>query len=252
MHVVRQRKRVAGDPLRAPRTTQAEARPRRHRGSRRRRQRGRAYGTTTIFGENKVGQEYSNGLQISSDQVLKPLGDRLTTPYGKFMGSTVSPDGRFLVATSNDRSVALQVFDLSTYKLIWRAGTASGVDLRLSDNTVGQEGPVYSPDGKFLYMPNATGITRFSVNPDGTLAGPTKIAIPTVDGKKALTGGMAFSRGRQDPVRRRQRPEQGGGDRPDHRPGHPHLGRRHRPAPGEARRRQAVRHQRGRPAGDGR
>ena len=27
---------------------------------------GAAYGTTTIFGTNKVGQEYANGLQISS------------------------------------------------------------------------------------------------------------------------------------------------------------------------------------------
>ena len=154
---------------------------------------GAAYGTTTILRENKVGQEYPNGLQISSDQILKPLGERLMTPYGKFMGSTISPDGRFLVATSNDRSVSLQVFDLSTYQLVWRAGTATGVDLRLSDNTVGQEGPVYSPDGAFLFMPNATGISRFPVQSDGTLAAPTKITIPTVDDKNALTGGMAFS-----------------------------------------------------------
>ena len=33
------------------------------------------------------------------------------------MGSTVSPDGRFLAATSTDKSVALQIFDLSSYKL---------------------------------------------------------------------------------------------------------------------------------------
>ncbi|WP_254185658.1 bifunctional YncE family protein/alkaline phosphatase family protein [Nocardioides panacis] len=154
---------------------------------------GAAYGTTTIFGENVVGQEYANGLQISSDQILKPLGERLMTPYGKFMGSTVSPDGRFLVTTSNDRSVSLQVFDLSTYRLIWRAGTASGVNLRLTDNTVGQEGPAYSPDGAYLFMPNATGISRFPVNPDGTLAAPTKFSLPTVDGKRALTGGLTFS-----------------------------------------------------------
>jgi YVTN family beta-propeller protein len=154
---------------------------------------GTAYGTTTIFGQNRVGTEYSNGLQVSSDQILKPLGDRLMTPYGKFMGSTVSPDGRFLAATSSDRSVSLQIFDLSTYQLLWRGGTASGVNLRLSDNSVGQEGPVYSPDGTFLFMPNATGITRFPVNADGTLAAGTKIAIPSVGGKQALTGGMTFS-----------------------------------------------------------
>ncbi len=192
MHVVHQRKRVAGvrsGLLGQPRLrlvlagTAALAVV----GS------GAAYGTTTIFGNNQVGQEYASGLQISSDQVLEPLGDRLMTPYGKFMGSTVSPDGRFLVATSNDRSVSLQVFDLSTYQLVWRAGTAAGVDLRLTDNTVGQEGPVYSPDGAFLFMPNATGITRFVVGPDGTPTTPTKIVLPTVGDKKALTGGMTFS-----------------------------------------------------------
>ena len=154
---------------------------------------GVAYGTTVGFGSHRVGDEYSDGLQISSDQVLKPLGERLTTPYGKFMGSTVSPDGRFLAATSNDRSVSLQIFDLSTYKLIWRGGTASGVDARLSDNTVGQEGPVYSPDGKFLWMPNATGLTRFPVNADGTLGSGTKVSIPTVDGRQALTAGLSYS-----------------------------------------------------------
>ncbi|MER7555609.1 alkaline phosphatase family protein [Nocardioides sp. NPDC126508] len=154
---------------------------------------GVAYGTTAGFGENLVGQEYPDGLQISSNQILKPLGDRLTTEYGKFMGSTVSPDGRFLAATANDRSVSLQIFDLQTYKLIWRGGTASGVDAKLPDNTVGQEGPLYSPDGAFLFMPNAKGITRFPVNADGKPGAGTKIALPDVDGKQALTAGMAFS-----------------------------------------------------------
>ena len=192
MHVVRQRKRVAGGRFgllgqRKMRLLVAGTTALAVVGT------GAAYGTTTIFGQNKVGTEYANGLQVSSDQILKPLGDRLTTPYGKFMGSTVSPDGRFLATTSSDRSVSLQIFDLSTYQLIWRGGTASGVNLRLSDNTVGQEGPVYSPDGTFLFMPNATGITRFPVNANGTLAAGTKIAIPTVGGKKALTAGMTFS-----------------------------------------------------------
>ncbi|MCW2764272.1 MAG: phosphoesterase [Nocardioides sp.] len=154
---------------------------------------GVAYGTTVGFGNNLVGNESADGLQISSNQVLKPLGERLTTPYGKFMGSTVSPDGRFLAATANDRSVSLQIFDLSSYKLIWRGGTAAGVNLRLSDNTVGQEGPLYSPDGTLLWMPNATGLTRFPVNADGSLAPGTKITIPTAGGRQALTAGMAYS-----------------------------------------------------------
>lgn len=192
MHVVRQRKRVSG--VRSGLLGQRRLRPvlagtaaLAVLGT------GAAYGTTTMFGQQQVGTEYADGLQISSNQVLKPLGERLSTPYGKIMGSTTSPDGRFLAATSADRSVSLQVYDLSTYRLVWRGGTASGVDQRLADNTVGQEGPVYSPDGSFLFMPNATGITRFQVNPDGTLGVGVKIPLPAVDGKEALTGGMAFS-----------------------------------------------------------
>ncbi|MCF6377913.1 phosphoesterase [Nocardioides KLBMP 9356] len=154
---------------------------------------GVAYAATVRFADHQVGTEHADGLQISSDQVLKPLGERLTTPYGKFMGTTVSPDGRFLAATSNDRSVSLQVFDLSTYSLVWRAGTAAGVNLRLSDNTVGQESPAYSPDGTTFWMPNRTGLTRFAVNPDGSLAAPTRFVLPTVGGANALTSGLAFS-----------------------------------------------------------
>jgi YVTN family beta-propeller protein len=154
---------------------------------------GIAYGTTVGLGENEVGTEYADGLQISSNQVLKPLGDRLTTPYGKFMGSTVSPDGRFLAATANDRSVSLQVFDLQSYALIWRGGTAAGVNQRLADNTVGQEGPLYSPDGSALWMPNATGLTRFPVNADGTLGTATRFPIPTLNGVRALTSGLTYS-----------------------------------------------------------
>jgi YVTN family beta-propeller protein len=154
---------------------------------------GVAYGTTVGFGQQQVGSEYAEGLQISSNQILRPLGERLMTPYGKLMGSTISPDGRFLAATSNDRSVSLQIFDLESYELIWRGGTASGVNMRLSDNTVGQESPLYSPGGEFLWMPNATGITRFPVNADGSLGAGTKITIPTVGGQEALTAGMAYS-----------------------------------------------------------
>ena len=157
---------------------------------------GVAYANTGVFGENLVGTEYADGLQISSNQMIKPLGERLVTEYGKFMGSTVSPDGRYLATTANDRSISLQIFDLQTYKLIFRAGTAAGANLRPTDNTVGQEGPAYSPDGKFLFMPNATGFTRFPVNADGTLSAGTKVTIATLHSpnRQALTAGMVFSR----------------------------------------------------------
>jgi YVTN family beta-propeller protein len=151
------------------------------------------YASTAGFGHNQVGTQYANGLQVSGDQIIKPLGDRLLTQFGKFMGSTVSPDGRFLAATSADKSVVLQIVDLSSYKLIWTVGSASGVNQKLTDGTVGQEGPTYSPDGKFLWLPQRNGLTRFPVNADGTLGAPTIVPIPAVNGHSALVGQTRYS-----------------------------------------------------------
>src|SRR5215472_5279900 len=130
---------------------------------------GMAFGTTVVFGNNQVGTQYPNGIQVSDDQIINPIGDRLLTQFGKFMASSVSPDGRFLAATTADHPVVLQIFDLQAYKLIWTVGSNSANNQVLSDGTVGQEGPTYSPDGKFLWLPEMDALTRFPVNPDGTL-----------------------------------------------------------------------------------
>ena len=154
---------------------------------------GVSYASTVGFGHNQVGTEYTNGIQVSDDQIIKPLGDRLLTQTGKFMGSTVSPDGRFLAATSADKSVALHIFDLSTYKLVWTVGTAAAANQRFTNGTVGQEGPTFSPDGNYLWVPEQTGVSRFPVNGDGTLGTPTTISIPTVSGHAALVGQIKYS-----------------------------------------------------------
>ena len=154
---------------------------------------GAAYANTKVFADHQVGTTYENGIQVSADQAIKPIGDRLLTEYGKFMGSTLSPDQRFLAATSTDKSVVLQIFDLATYKLVWTVGSAPGVNQQLADRSVGQEGPTYSPDGKFLWLPQTNGLTRFPVNPDGSLGTPTPVPIPVVDGKAPLPGKSTFS-----------------------------------------------------------
>jgi len=163
-----------------------------------------AYASTVGFGDNQVGTQYPNGIQVSDDQIINPIGDRLLTQFGKFMGSTVSPDGRFLAATSADKSVVLQIFDLSSYQLIWTVGTAASVNQPLADGTVGQEGPTYSPDGKFLWLPEQDAVSRFPVNPDGTLGAPTRFPLPRVGthlsgnsrsvvANSALVGQMTYS-----------------------------------------------------------
>ncbi|WP_394768694.1 phosphoesterase, partial [Lacisediminihabitans sp.] len=169
---------------------------------------GIATASTLAFGTQQVGTQYNGGEQIASNQMIQPIGDRLMTPFGKLMGSVVSPNGRYLVGTSADRSVDLQVFDLSTYKPVAAAGTLAAASfataatkagygnmtyLKISDGTVGQEGPIFSPDGKFLFSPVATGIVRYPFNADGSLGAGTAISIPTTGGLQSLTAGMAFS-----------------------------------------------------------
>lgn len=166
---------------------------------------GIAAATTLPFGDQQVGTSYANGLQISDDQTLKPLGQRLMTPFGKIMGSTISPDGRLLAATSADRSVDIQIFDLRTFKPVAAAGTLPAATFataattagfaglpyqQISDGSIGQAAPTFSPDGRSLYVAVATGIVRYPVNPNGTLGAGTKIAIPTVNNLKPLTGGI--------------------------------------------------------------
>ena len=154
---------------------------------------GMAYATTRVFGHHEVGTQYRNGLQVSDDQMIKPIGSRLLTKFGKIMGSTVSPDGHFLAATSTDKSVVLQIFDLSTYRLIWTVGSAPFVNQQLADGSVGQEGPTYSPDGKFLWLPETDGLTRFPVKDDGTLGDPTAVPLPKVNELSALPGKGVYS-----------------------------------------------------------
>ncbi|GAB3853180.1 alkaline phosphatase family protein [Nocardioides maradonensis] len=169
---------------------------------------GVAYGSTAGFGTNHVGDQTAAGIQVSDDQVINPLGDRLMTPFGKMMGSSVSPDGRFLAASSADRSFDLQVFDLASYKPIAAAGTASVASAataitnagftglqyqKIGNGTVGQEGPVYSPDGKWLWLSQQDAMTRFPVNADGTLGTPTSYPLAKVNGLSALPGKPAFS-----------------------------------------------------------
>jgi len=138
--------------------------------------------------------------------MIQPIGDRVMTPFGKLMGSTVSPDGRHLVGTSADRSVDLQVFDLSTYRPVAAAGTLAAASfataaanagyadiayLKISDGTVGQEGPVFSPDGKFLSTPvGGTIIQTFAVGiaPRQLEFVGTRLYVSNEGGRPAVAG----------------------------------------------------------------
>jgi len=154
---------------------------------------GLAYASTAGFGTHRVGETTGQGLLLPSDQAIKPIGQRLLVDNGKLLTSTVSPDGRFLAAHTNDRSIALTIIDLQANEILQQAGTASTADLRIRGNDVGQEGPTYSPDGTMLWMPQINGFARFPVNADGTLSAPTYISMPAEGSKRALPAQAVFS-----------------------------------------------------------
>ncbi|MFF8594994.1 alkaline phosphatase family protein [Streptomyces sp. NPDC015220] len=154
---------------------------------------GTAFAQTRQFGTDQVGQTTRQGQVVSDDQYIAPYGDRLVIDNGKIMSSSVSPDGTHLAASVTDGGSALAVVDLKSWKVQQLVGTATSSSPRIGSNSVGQEGPTYSPDGKQLWLGQTDGYTRFTVNPDGSVADPVSVAVPADGAKHALVGEAVFS-----------------------------------------------------------
>jgi YVTN family beta-propeller protein len=154
---------------------------------------GTAAAQTHLFGTYQVGQNTDNGLVVSSDQFIAPYGERMVINPGKIMSSTVSPDGKHMAASVTDGGMALAIIDLENWKVQQLIGNNAAAHLRIPGNDVGQEGPTYSPDGSQLWLGQADGYRRFTVNPDGSLAHPTFVSIPRVSNRQALVGEAVFS-----------------------------------------------------------
>jgi hypothetical protein len=154
---------------------------------------GTAVASTHLFGTDRVGQVTDKGQVVSSDQYIAPQGERLVLQRGKIMSSTVSPDGSHLAASVADGGMALAIVDLKNWKVQQYIGNNAAADLRIPANSVGQEGPTYSPDGSQLWLGQADGYRRFTVNSDGSLANPTFVPIAAAGSQQALVGEAVFS-----------------------------------------------------------
>lgn len=154
---------------------------------------GTAVASTWQFGTQQVAQTTRNGQVISSDQYIKPYGSRTVVNDGKIMSSTVSPDGTHLAAAVTDGDASLVVLDRASGQVKQKVGTNAADDLRIKTGSVGQEGPTYSPDGKQLWLGQADGYTKFTVNADGTLTDPVTVSVPADGTKHALVGAAVFS-----------------------------------------------------------
>ncbi|MFF0778381.1 alkaline phosphatase family protein [Streptomyces sp. NPDC003720] len=154
---------------------------------------GTAFAQTHQFGTDQVGQVTDRGQVVSADQYIAPYGERLVVDNGKIMSSSVSPDGTHLAASVTDGGAALSIVDLKKWTVQQLVGTAASSSPRLGSNEVGQEGPTYSPDGSQLWLGQTDGYTRFTVNPDGSVADPTTVKIPADGTRHALVGEAVFS-----------------------------------------------------------
>lgn len=154
---------------------------------------GAAFAQTHQFGTDQVGQITDQGQVVSSDQYIAPYGDRLVVNNGKIMSSSVSPDGTHVAASVTDGGAALSIVDLKSWKVQQLVSNSASSTPRISNKSVGQEGPTYSPDGSQLWLGQTDGYTRFTVNPDGSVADPTTVTIPADGAKHALVGEAVFS-----------------------------------------------------------
>ncbi|MFI9723199.1 alkaline phosphatase family protein [Streptomyces sp. NPDC052396] len=146
------------------------------------------------FGRDKVdGTETAKGILLPSNQRISPYGARYRVDNGRLLSSAISPDGaRVAAVTWKSFTGFLTVFDARTGKVLQRVGTGDGKDKRFGDGAAGTDGPLYSPDGKNLWFPQAADVVRFPIGPDGKAGKPVVIKLTGPHGS-ALPGGMALA-----------------------------------------------------------
>jgi len=149
------------------------------------------------FGDEHVGTTYANGMLLPTNQWVKPIGTRLLVKDGRLVASSISPNGQYMAAlTWNDFTGFLTMIDLKTGKVIQQVGTGVGSDHTIGDGSVAADGPLWSPDGSTLWVPQTADLLRFSVGSDGMVAAnPVSITLEQngANSTADLPSGMALS-----------------------------------------------------------
>jgi YVTN family beta-propeller protein len=169
------------------------------------------FGGVNPFGSDEVGQTYNGALLLPTNQWISPIGNRIEDPYGRIVSSTLSPDGQYMAAlTWNEFTGYLTIFDLKTGKIVQEeGGYPNTLDPAAGEpgEEVGADGPLYSPDGKTLWVPQTGDIAKFTVDPETGMVSEKAIINlpPAANGPapeystearhpgEALASGMALS-----------------------------------------------------------
>ena len=140
-------------------------------------------GGVNPFGSGEVGQTYNGALLLPTNQWISPIGTRIEDPYGRIVSSTLSPDGQYMAAlTWNEFTGYLTIFDLKTGKIVQEeGGYPNTLDPEAGEpgEEVGADGPLYSADGKTMWVPQTGDIAKFTVDPEtGMVSEKTIIKLP--------------------------------------------------------------------------
>ncbi|MDF3293547.1 bifunctional YncE family protein/alkaline phosphatase family protein [Streptomyces silvisoli] len=155
-----------------------------------------AVGISGGFGTDKVdGEQTAKGILLPSNQRITPLGARHLVDNGRLLSSTLSPDGSRLAALTYRQGAGfLTIMDVRTGRVVQQVGTGVGADRRIGDGKVAADGPLYSPDGRSLWFPQASDLVRFSLDADGKVTSAPAVVIRLAGKNGAdLPSGMALS-----------------------------------------------------------
>ncbi len=116
------------------------------------------------FASQQVGSSYANGVLLPTNQWISPLGTRLLDNQERLITSSISPNGDYEAALGwNDYTGALVIFNLQTQEIVTHIDLANPVG-GTKDTSVSPDGPLFSPDGSTIYVPQTGGIARFAFN----------------------------------------------------------------------------------------
>ncbi len=140
-------------------------------------------GGVNPFGSGEVGQTYNGALLLPTNQWISPIGTRIEDQHGRIVSSTLSPDGQYMAAlTWNEFTGYLTIIDLKTGKIVQEEGAyPNTLDPAAGEpgEEVAADGPLYSPDGKTLWVPQTGDIAKFTVDPEtGTVSEKVIIKMP--------------------------------------------------------------------------
>ena len=154
-----------------------------------------ATGGFSTFAHQRVGQKYAAGVLLPTNQWIAPLGRRTLVENGRLVSSALSPNGEYVAAaTWRYFGAALTIVDVKTGKIVQQVGTGTGAIPTLGGGGVAADGPLYTPDGTTLYVPQSSDIVKLSVDPaTGTVSDPVTISLPSGPHGDPLPSGLALS-----------------------------------------------------------